>query len=449
MGMLTENPTDKPIYSHEAEKALIGAMMASPDQVIDKAMLHLDPSDFFESVHKVLYEGLCYLHSKEIEIDPLTFGQYLKDHDLYDKVGGAATIGDITSGVMTVLTAPAHIKTIKDKSKIRRLQKVCKDALAGLIDSHKDADKYINQTEQAIYEIREKKSTEILSNRQAILGALEAIQSNYDAGEPTDAIPTGYDRLDKEMAGGPRVGSVTVIGATPGSGKTIVAMEIAIQSSKKGTPNGMVALEMTPSDMGVRQIANAALVSNGKLRTGTATQSDMDKISVSCEELVKLPIFWTNPIDMDQNKLRAVVRTLVSKHDCKQVIIDYLQLIELDDDKKSNDAKKISVLMRMLKSLALVHNIHIIVVAQLNRKLGDGEPYMYHFLGSSGIEQNADNILLMWSEKSNDQGESIDDKEHVVNWKLEKQRNGPAPITWKMVREGSYSRFKEKREKVL
>jgi replicative DNA helicase len=108
--------------SLEAERSVLGAMLADPDHVVDLAQEKgLREEDFFAPAHRVIFNAITKMREASQAIDPSTLLGWLTDRKLQDAGGGAALIGELASGVISVFTAPTHIEQVKDKSLLREL----------------------------------------------------------------------------------------------------------------------------------------------------------------------------------------------------------------------------------------------------------------------------------------------------------------------------------------
>jgi replicative DNA helicase len=80
------------------------------------------------------------------------------------------------------------------------------------------------------------------------------------------------------------------------------------------------------------------------------------------------------------------------------VIIDYMQLVKPADRYKGNRAGEVAEISGDLKRMAKELNCHVILLSQLNRKTEEQkEPTMAELRESGAIEQDASNILLLWT----------------------------------------------------
>src|ERR1700691_4854681 len=75
------------LYSAEAEKAVLGCMMAQPAEVINDATVALLKEDFFVPAHQEIFGALREMHNSQQAIDVMTIHQWLTDRKLAEAVG--------------------------------------------------------------------------------------------------------------------------------------------------------------------------------------------------------------------------------------------------------------------------------------------------------------------------------------------------------------------------
>ena len=92
-----------------------------------------------------------------------------------------------------------------------------------------------------------------------------------DAGG-TQAIPTGLEKLDSILGGGFKKGSLYVLAARPGVGKSALAIQMTYETAKRGLRASYASLEMSASECAGRLFSNASGVrkptSKGFLNAG-------------------------------------------------------------------------------------------------------------------------------------------------------------------------------------
>jgi len=75
------------LYSAEAEKAVLGCMMAQPAEVIDEVTETLSKEDFFVPAHQEIFAALREMHNMQQAIDVMTIHQWLTDRKLAEPLG--------------------------------------------------------------------------------------------------------------------------------------------------------------------------------------------------------------------------------------------------------------------------------------------------------------------------------------------------------------------------
>lgn len=251
-------------------------------------------------------------------------------------------------------------------------------------------------------------------------------------------------------------GNTLVIGARPGVGKTAFALWASLNLAAKGVPVHFISMEMNVWQLGLR-IFTAITGIPGTRFFDTRTKNDeLMQIDQVSNLLFKLPLKITSEYNPTLEKIEHVIRESVVKYRTKVFFIDYIQLIS-NPNADSRHLEVASVAQKM-KNLAIELDVAIVELSQLARKQNK-EPIMADLKESGDIEQAASLIMLLWGEdkkpiedeesEQEDQemqrlideayhsGKELDqiqlpkgkdapeDAYRIVNYKVEKHRNGP------------------------
>ncbi|MEM6822519.1 MAG: replicative DNA helicase [Verrucomicrobiota bacterium] len=449
-----------PIYSAEAEQAVLGAMLSGSEEVIDLATEKLRPKDFFNPGHQILFEAMASMRSESQPIEPSTVFQFLEDRKLADSIGGgAALLGELAASVLSTLTAPSHIETVRSKSLLRQLQQSCAQIVYDAQDRQHEVDAVLDEAEKSIFAIAEKGVAQnTRTSKDVVLSTIDIIEKRMGRKGLYDGVPSGFDELD-QLTTGFKAGEMIVIAARPGVGKTAFALSMAKNFLKEryddeqdrfvkpGHPVGIFSLEMTSEQLMLRMLAACANVRLQAIREGTLTQQDVDLLMKVGEDLANNPLYIDESSMLNITQLRAKARRMKQHHNISVIIIDYLQLLTSSSEKaRDNRQVEVAEISRGIKALALELKIPIIVLAQLNRKPeeGNGEPALHHLRESGSIEQDADVVMLLSRAFSKDgEAESIQNQhgrafKAAVN--IAKQRNGPTDKV-DLLFQADYTRF--------
>ena len=127
------------------------------------------------------------------------------------------------------------------------------------------------------------------------------------------------------------------------------------------------------------------------------------------------------------------------------IVIDYLQLIEPDNQKDPRQ-EQVAKIARRLKGVARELEVPVLCLAQLNRQAEDGKdhiPKLSHLRESGAIEQDADVVMFVHREEYYRRGEDAADVAGQAEIIIAKQRNGPVgniELIWRK----DFTRFEDK-----
>ncbi len=76
----------KPVFSVEAEAAVLGSLILK-NELFDEVSTLIHADDFFNYIHKIIFEGIVHLLQLGKPVDILTLEQYFTDKSLIDEFG--------------------------------------------------------------------------------------------------------------------------------------------------------------------------------------------------------------------------------------------------------------------------------------------------------------------------------------------------------------------------
>lgn len=394
-------------YDAEAEQGVIGAVLRD-ERVLDDFVLNGE--DFHLPKHEQLWNLILSEHRAGNPITPIGISQRLISNPIR---GLDAAYLHICIEQAPVDTAVPHVADmLKALANLRRVArigiKINTDATnANWEDANQIIDNArsdLDQTANAATGIKTRTFSDALSD------AIEI----WDNPRPR-GIPTGWPELDELFNGGWRPGNLTVVGARPAVGKSLVAGTAAISAAQHGV--GFFSLEMLEEEVTARMSAAAQDIWLNKFNNSALTDTDWKKVAQLAERSREWPLFIESDSQMSMAQIRATVRTWQRKHPVPLFIIDYLQLVQPADRNESRE-RQVARVAEDCKHLAKEFNTHVIALAQVNRNSTQGEmrpPRVSDLRESGGIEAFADNIILLHREQ--------DDSE-MITFIVGKNRHG-------------------------
>ena len=430
------------LYSAEAEKAVLGCMMAQPQEVINDAMV-LSKEDFFVPAHQEVFFALREMYNSQQAIDVMTVHQWLTDRKVAEAIGSPGILAELLVGFATHLNVGSYIKIVKDKGLLRCLVTACSTIVQDVADMPDTVDAVLDRAEQSIFQVTNLGLTQsTVSAREEIDKAIALIEMFQSRKGRLPGLPTGFHQLN-EYTGGWKSGEMIVLAARPGQGKTALGLTFAQHAlrerydeaadawKKPGHSVGVFSLEMTNEQLMLRMLASHAGERLQNIRQGKLDDHSLQKLRMVGQDMKEWPLYLDDSSFLSINQLRGKARRMKDRYGIELLIIDYLQLLRSDSAQaKDNRQNEVSEISRGIKALAKELEIPIIILAQLNRRSEEAkaEPALHNLRESGAIEQDADVVLLLHRPDSEkDEEGNQPPPGEIIPYKLiiAKQRNGP------------------------
>ena len=162
------------------------------------------------------------------------------------------------------------------------------------------------------------------------------------------------------------------------------------------------SLEMSSVQLITRMISSETGLTSEKLRKGNLEAHEWEQLNVKVKRLSDAPIFIDDTPSLSIFDLRAKARRLVSQHNVRIIVVDYLQLMTAGNNNKGggNREQEISMISRNLKALAKELEVPVIALSQLSRAVetrgGSKRPLLSDLRESGAIEQDADIVSFIF-----------------------------------------------------
>ncbi|MGB1041823.1 MAG: replicative DNA helicase [Tenacibaculum sp.] len=387
-----------PPQALELEEAVLGAMMIDKkgiDEVID--ILH--PEAFYDKRHQEVYEAIYALFQNSEPIDLLSVSNQLKKNGKLDIAGGDFYLIGLTQKVASSAHIEFHSRIILEKYIQRKLITISSEIIENAYNETVDVFDLLDDAEGKLFEVTQgnlKKGAERADSLvQQSINKIQEISSK----EGMSGLATGFTKLDA-LTSGWQPSDLIIIAARPGMGKT--AFVISMAKNMAIDFNHAVAvfsLEMSSVQLITRMISSETGLTSEKLRKGNLEPHEWEQLNVKVKKLSDAPIFIDDTPALSIFDLRAKARRLVSQHNVRILIIDYLQLMTAGGA-GGNREQEISTISRNLKALAKELSVPVIALSQLSRAVetrgGSKRPLLSDLRESGAIEQDADIVSFIF-----------------------------------------------------
>lgn len=418
-----------PPQNLDAEKAVLGGVFLRND-IFHSLIDILQEEDFYSPVHRIIYRAFLDLYRTNVPIDLVTIADHLQKNDQLDDIGGPVYLTSLTESVASAANALNYAKIVRDKAIRRQLIQGCADIITRSLESGEETDSLLDQAEQDIFAISESRiQTGFKSSKELVHQIFEYLENRYEQRELITGVPTGYHKFD-EITAGLQKTDLVVIASRPSMGKTAFGLNIAMRSAiSHGVPTAIFSLEMSMEQLMMRMLCAWGKVDLSKMRSGFLQEEDWTRLYQAAQALSQAPIYIDDTPSLETLDLRARCRRLKGEKGLGLVIIDYLQLMHVNQKKDSRE-QEISHISRNLKALAKEIDVPVVALAQLNRKVEERtnkRPMLSDLRESGAIEQDADVIVFLYRDEVYNTRKD-NPKRGIAEIIVGKQRNGPVGL---------------------
>lgn len=430
-----------PPHNLEAEQAVLGAMLISPDAVAEGSE-SLEPDDFYSTAHQIIFRAMRDLYESGQPVDVITTSASLQGQDgALERVGGVEYLANLAAAMPTALHIEHYAKIVREKALMRRIIQTATEIASTGYAAENDAGDLLSDAERKILDLSQSRRVRDFTHIADVLeSAFERIEQLYANEGKLTGVPTGYSELDR-MTSGFQNSDLIIVAARPSVGKTAFALNIAQNVAVRAAlPVAIFSLEMSKDQLVQRMICAEGYLDGHKLRTGALDDDDWPKLSMAVSALSNAPIFIDDSPGITVPEMRSKLRRLKAQHGLGFVVIDYLQLIHGRKSAGENRQQEISEISRTLKQLARELSVPIVALAQLSRSVEqrqDKRPMLSDIRESGSIEQDADIVAFLYRDDYYDPEST---KKNIVEVLIAKQRNGPTG-TVELVFLKNYNKF--------
>lgn len=403
----------------DAERAVLGAMMLSREAVLEVSQV-LSGAMFREPRHETIYDAVLAADAAG-GADPVTVQQQLIHGHELERAGGPAYLHELQAFPTTAANAEFYAQQVRS-AHIRRSASQATAGIQQALMSGGDVSTLVGEGITTLESLLDSGAVDAPQDlREHLEPTLERFENGTDSG-----YTTGLREWD-DLTGGLAPGSLTVIGARPGMGKTVMGLNIARANARAGVPVLFNTREMSGEEIMARIISAECTIPSNRLRM-TRPQLQESDWAVIAEKMPPLLQSWDFALDTSMTStiesLVARIRAHHRKHPRMVVIIDYLQLLDTAARIPARH-EKVSLITRQLKLTALALNIPIVLLSQLNRESesrSDKRPVAADLRESGSVEQDSDMIALLHREDLYDKESPRAGEMDVI---VAKHRHGP------------------------
>lgn len=410
------------------EELLISIFLQFP-QFLGKH-IHAITADMFCPMIRPIFTELVNTIGRDETPDLVTITARLRYQGKLDEVGGAATLTEYFTSPVTGQNVSAAVSELRQRYELVQRVQAYKDALnlseQALSLPINEIPAALHEAEQVIETASKIQGKPLASKSvgELSLTLINDIEKRLLAGTKLAGITTGFECIDLKT-GGMQAGRVWVIAGKPGDGKSVLMqnmLEAAIEAGKKVR---IYPLEMTQQEQTYRLLCSQGSLDNQSVWKGMMTRFEQQAMMEAVKRLSKAQC---DIVDVNGATASEILAD-IEQSDCDVAMVDYLQLMEDDGNKKGSREEIIASISRRLKRTAVKCNKVILTASQLND--------FGQLRESRAIGQDADHIIYL---------EKVDEDDTKRLLKCIKNRTGERFWEKQLDFLGQFYKFREQAE---
>jgi hypothetical protein len=325
-------------FNPEAEAAVLGCILIDPD-ALPPVHAILDAKHFYELKHQWIFEACLDLHQHGDPIDLLTLTTELDKRGRLTRAGGAVYISQLINAVPSAVQAKHYAKIVHETWQRRQVLDLASDVAKIAHDEGNDLDGAIEYLRTRLEDLRYVTPDRTYQSFAELSKTLQPIQWLWP-----DWIPQGM---------------ITLLGAVPGAGKSLVALDLA-----KRVIHGEAFPDGTANPHEGRNViyVDAELV----------PQLINERVKMWQIDINKLFLMLPNPngmIDFVQDEYRVRLWNMVETLRPGLVVIDSLSSVTSKGENTIEDMREV---LGYLNELATTHQVGLLLIHHL-RKRGNNQ----------------------------------------------------------------------------
>ena len=391
-----------PPHDLDAEIAILSGMLLNPDNTL-QVIQEITPDDFYREAHKYICEAFFALKT---DADLVSIKDYLTREDLLEKAGGLDYLMSLAVAASTSAGYKYYCAIIKDLSRKRQIIRQCTATADACYQPQQDTKDILADHKSQITGIQSSQSWDIKSNAVLINEVFKEIERRSEEEDPYIGPKVGLENIDKHLRG-LRPGTVTVLAAESGVGKSALALNICDYISRHYPGRApYFTLESTDTLLMYRRLAERSGIALTRLNLGKIFNNEWPELTTELQNIsadTNMMLIENSAFSILENMV-SFVESLSFDNPLSIVIIDYIQQMS-SRSRQNTRHHEISYISRKIAQLAKKVKVPILLLSQLGKdveKRGNRRPMLSDLKESGDIRNDAHNIIFMYR-KSEDE----------------------------------------------
>jgi len=414
----------------ESEQAVLGTILIN-NAYLARVSDFLEDKHFFEPAHQAIYARIVEV-AKDSTANQVTLKNFFEANEATKATGGVLYLSTLLGASCSIIDIRDYAKQIVELWKKREIEFLLKESLENLAEKKLEPlmAKLTNEIAGLSIESEVRKTVKLGD-------VAKKVNENREKGIKPKITPSLLKSFDEKLNGGFYSKRLYVLAAAAGCGKTSLSVQLLLTSAMQGKNCLFFSMEMDEEEIYFKGISYLASVPAWKMQRGLPlNQGETEAKMRADKQLDDLPIFVNGTDKARVSSLETLLKRQINMTPVDLVIVDYIQIIDTDQDKNINQADLIKRNTTALKNMAKKYDVAVIALSQIKRN-DNKEPTLEDLKGSGGIGEDADMVMILYT-PDKDSKEKVRD----IKMMIRKNRWGALGET-QMSFDGEFGRFIE------
>jgi replicative DNA helicase len=337
-----------------------------------------------------IFRAMRELRDRGLVVDLLSLDELLRGDGVLESIGGTGYLAALADGIPRLAPLMQWGRALREHTTRRRiivLADLMRERAFGMDGTTEVLECAIEKLSGLSIAGKEERDegTSPFDADSALLSELRDDQR--------PRIFSGIESLDS-MLGGFLPGELWILASSTGVGKTLLAQQTRRRACARGYHTVFCSGEMSPTHLQRRELARAAEVPQGKMRTPeNITPEEFTRLIDASARDCKACRLLTGELTIP--RIRSYARWRKAQGGLSLLIIDYDELVTVEGDTENDQAR---ILARAAKSIGMELDCPVLLVSQLRKVLAGEDmkrPTLQSIYGSGAKTKHSTGVLLV------------------------------------------------------
>lgn len=392
--------TDTLLDPHDinAEEAVNGSLLVDGQAIVSIYNV-LKADDFYNEANRNIYASCRALYDRDTAIDSITVSEELERVGKLDDCGGAAYLSHLIAVVPTSLDVAHYAEIVSRLAEMRDVISVGRKIQKIGHEANPDRESSLTRVSELVENLKKGRGGHhIITPQERASKAFDRYHALANA-EVGIATKTGLIDLDRILGGGLFPGTLNILAASTGMGKSSLGQTIA--NNAAGQVNVLVCSgEMTVADWNDRDVAGYTQRPIDEIRSGSYGDDVLDDIiSKALPIIAAKPVYYmakNRQFAFNTSNVYHSAYSLQEREGLGLIVVDYLQLLTDRHGDGGKEHIRVAHLSGNLKDMAIDLDVPVLCLHQLNREVNKRDNKIPTLADlREGGEQDADVVMFL------------------------------------------------------